>query len=207
MGLTEFLATYITQLIEWLGYGSVLVLMIMESMVFPVPSEAVMPFAGFLIAEGKFSFVGVIFFSTLGSIIGSSLSYYLGKYGGEKFINKYGKYFLLNQADLDKTNRFFDRFGEMAILISRFIPIIRHLISLPAGIAKMNLKKFFIYTIIGAGAWNSFLALVGYLLKNNWEDVMKYSKGLDVAVLGLLIIFVVYFVYKHLVHKKLNGKK
>lgn len=198
MGLTEFLATYITGFIDQVGYTGVFVLMTMESMVFPVPSEAVMPFAGFLIAEGGFTFTSVIFFSTLGSITGSLISYCLGAYGGNPFVDKFGKYFLLNRDDLAFTARFFHKYGSLTIFISRFIPVVRHLISIPAGMGRMRLAPFCLFTVVGAGLWNAFLAWAGFFLKQNWETVMRYSKVADILVIILLAGVVVLFIYKHI---------
>lgn len=203
MGITEFLAEYITLFIQDTGYISVFALMVMESMVLPVPSEAVMPFAGFLIATRHFTFTGVIIFSTLGSIVGSLISYVIGFYGGEPFVDKYGKYLLLNKSELNKTHRFFEKYGQITIFISRFIPVIRHLISLPAGLGKMNIVKFSAYTILGAGLWNAFLAYAGYYLKQNWELVMKYSKYFDIAVIVILAALLVYFIL-HLIKSRRN---
>ena len=175
MGITEFLAVHITAFIAKTGYASVYVLMVCESMVFPIPSEAVMPFAGFLIEEGQFTFPLVIGIATLGSITGSIISYYIGAWGGEPFVNKFGKWALLDKEDLEATKGFFNRFGEITIFVSRFIPVVRHLISIPAGFGRMNFTRFVIYTVIGAGCWNAFLAWVGYIMKQNWAIVMKYS--------------------------------
>jgi membrane protein DedA with SNARE-associated domain len=202
MGITEFLATYITAFIDKTGYASVFVFMVMESMVFPVPSEAVMPFAGFLIATERFSFFGVIAASTVGSIVGSLLSYYLGLYGGKPVIDRYGKYLLLDRRDLEITERFFSKRGDIAIFISRFVPVVRHLISIPAGIGRMNLVKFVIYTVVGAGMWNAFLAVVGFYLRQRWELVMKYSKTVDIVVLVILVAIFALFVYRHLLRRK-----
>jgi len=196
MGLTEFLVEYITDLISSIGYLGVAVLMALESMIAPVLSEAVMPFAGFLIFEQKFTFTGVIFFSTLGSIIGSLISYYIGAYGGRPMINKIGKYLLLDQHHLDLTEKFFGRYGSRTIFISRFIPVIRHLISIPAGIGRMNLLKFSIYTVIGAGLWNAFLAYVGFRLRDNWHTVKKYSEFVDLAIV-ILILAAIIFLFFH----------
>jgi len=173
----------------------VAILMMLESMIFPVPSEGVMPFAGFLIYEGKFTFLGTIFFSTLGSIIGSLISYVAGIYGGKPFVLKFGKYLLLDQHHLEATERFFGKYGDKTIFVSRFIPVVRHLISIPAGVGRMNLTKFCIYTIVGAGMWNGFLAWVGFKLRDNWEEVMKYSSVVDIVMVGVLGPAVIYFVY------------
>jgi membrane protein DedA with SNARE-associated domain len=195
MGLTEFIAEHATKLIHHGGYGMVTLLMTMESMILPVPSEGVMPFAGFLIYEGKFTFLGTIFFSTLGSIIGSLISYVAGIYGGKPFILKFGKYLLLDKHNLEATERFFGKYGDKTIFVSRFIPVVRHLISIPAGVGEMNLTKFCIYTIAGAALWNAFLAWVGFKLRNNWDEVIKYASVIDVVMVGVLVVMVIYFVY------------
>jgi membrane protein DedA with SNARE-associated domain len=205
MGITEFLSQYITAFIDQTGYISIFVLMLMESMVLPVPSEAVMPFAGFLIAEARFSFPLVILISTIGSIVGSLLSYWIGRVGGKPFVDRYGKFFLLNRDDLAVTERFFNKRGDVTIFVCRFIPVIRHLISLPAGMAGMNLWKFSLYTIIGAGLWNGFLTFCGFHLRKNWETVMHYSKTIDIAVLALIVAAFAYFVFKHLKRRSSAG--
>ncbi|MCX6641634.1 MAG: DedA family protein [bacterium] len=202
MGLTQFIAEHATNLIHQGGYFMVAFLMALESMIAPVPSEAVMPFAGFLIYEGKFTFPLTIFFSTLGSIIGSLLSYVMGVYGGKPLILRYGKYLLLDKHDLEATEKFFGKYGDKTIFVSRFIPVIRHLISIPAGIGKMNLTKFCIYTVLGAALWNGFLAWVGFKLRNNWDEVMKYSHVVDIVVVGSMALVVGYFVYKHVKGRK-----
>jgi membrane protein DedA with SNARE-associated domain len=196
MGLTQWIADTAVWLIGISGYPGIIILMAMESMVFPVPSEAVMPFAGFLIVDGQFTFSGVIIASTIGSIIGSLVSYSIGFYGGKPFIERFGKYLLLNVHHLELSERFFAKRGDITILIARFIPIVRHLISIPAGFGKMNIWKFSLYTILGAGCWNAFLTYVGFSLKNNWTEVMKYSHTIDLVVIGVLGIAVIYYVYK-----------
>lgn len=197
MVLAEFIAQYATALIDALGYFGVFILMVLESMVFPVPSEAVMPFAGFLVANGTFTFVMVVIVSTLGSLVGSLLSYFIGRYGGRPFIDRWGKYLLLNHHDLDKTDEFFKKRGEVTIFVCRFIPVVRHLISIPAGIGEMNLFRFSVYTVLGAGLWNAFLTWLGMVLKNNWDTVMKYSQILDVLVIVVIIVGLIYFYKKH----------
>ena len=210
MGITETLVEYITALMAGGGYGVIVFLMALESMVAPVPSEAVMPFAGFLIEEGRFSFTGVIAWSTVGSIIGSLISYYMGSWGGGPFVRRFGRYLLLDESHLDTTERFFARYGDKAIFICRFIPVVRHLISIPAGIGKMNIVKFSVYTVMGAGLWNSFLAYVGYVLKENWTVVRSYSEIVDVIVVAGLLIAGIIFIRQHLKHarsRRIGGKE
>jgi membrane protein DedA with SNARE-associated domain len=203
--LTEVLgaiAAFCISVISSIGYFGVFLLMIMESMILPVPSELVMPFAGFLIASGEMNFWMIVIFATLGSLVGSLISYYLGKYGGNKLVLKYGNYFLLNEEHLKKTEKWFSKKGELTIFIGRFIPIVRHIISIPAGIGKMNLKKFMIYTLIGAGIWNAFLTYIGFILGNNWERIQEYSDYVSFGVLAILVVLIGYFVYKQIKKKK-----
>jgi membrane protein DedA with SNARE-associated domain len=198
MGLTEFIVRYATLVISKTGYVGIGILMTMESMIMPVPSEAVMPFAGFLWFEHKLSFWGIVLASTTGSIIGSLISYCIGAYGGRAFVKKYGKYFLLNEHHLDRTENFFSRHGEITIFISRFIPVVRHLISIPAGLGRMNIVRFSIYTIVGAGLWNSFLTWLGYHLRDNWETIRHYTEVIDLALVAALLAAVGFFIYKQI---------
>lgn len=202
MGLTEWIAQHATAFIDSTGYLSVLIMMIGESMILPIPSEAVMPFAGFLIVSGRFTFTGVILVSLAGSIIGSSIGYAMGRFGGEPFLLRFGKYFLLDEEDLQITRRFFSRFGEPAIFICRFIPVVRHLISIPAGIGRMNFYRFIIFTSIGAAIWNGFLTWIGFIMKQNWHIVMKYSHTIDVVVVCFLALLLFLYIYRHVARKK-----
>ncbi len=197
MGITEFVAEHATAFIDATGYLSVFLLMVMESMVFPIPSEAVMPFAGFLITTGRCSLFGVVVASTLGSIVGSLISYAMGAYGGVPFFRRFGKYFLLDMHELEATQRYFQKHGQVTILTCRFIPVVRHLISIPAGVGRMRLLPFVIFTTIGAGLWNTALALAGAALKQNWEAVMKHSHAIDVAVLIILAALAAAFFVRH----------
>jgi membrane protein DedA with SNARE-associated domain len=194
MGLTESLLHYITQLISYLGYTGVFILMALESMIAPVPSEMVMPFAGFLIYTGEFTILGVLLASSLGSIAGSLFSYWLGR-KGEPMVLKFGRYLMLNPHHLEWTEMFFDKYGSRTIFISRFIPVVRHLISIPAGLGKMPLLPFVLYTAIGATIWNMFLALLGMKLKEHWEIIQKYSHTLDMVVLALGILGMAFYFF------------
>ncbi|HUI92610.1 MAG TPA: DedA family protein [Chitinivibrionales bacterium] len=201
MSITAIIAGFAIKLIDASGYPGVFLLMTMESMVLPVPSEAVMPFAGFHVATGRFSMAAVIIASTLGSIAGSLLSYAIGRYGGMPFVNKWGKYLLLNRHDLEITESFFKKRGPLTVLVCRFIPVVRHLISIPAGTGRMHFVTFIIYTILGAGIWNAFLTYCGLYLKQNWEVVMKYSHIVDVVVVVLLLAGLTWFIVRHVKHK------
>jgi membrane protein DedA with SNARE-associated domain len=187
MGLTETLLHYITQLISYLGYTGVFILMALESMIAPIPSEMVMPFAGFLIYDGRFTVLGVMLASSLGSIVGSLASYWMGR-KGEAVVLRFGRYLMLNPHHLEWTELFFFRYGSRTIFISRFIPIVRHLISIPAGLGKMKLLPFLVYTTIGATMWNMFLAYLGIKLKEHWTVIHHYSHTLDIVVLVAAVL-------------------
>ena len=186
MGLTEALCYYNTWFINQCSYVGIFLLMTLESMVAPIPSELVMPFAGFLIFTGQFGVVPVMVASTLGSIVGSLLSYGMGMLG-KPVVLRYGRYLLLNVHHLEWTEKFFLRHGGKTIFISRFIPVVRHLISIPAGLARMPLIPFILYTAVGATLWNGFLTYLGFRLKQNWPVIQKYTHILDYFVVAGLI--------------------
>lgn len=198
----EQILSAIIDFISTSGYIGVCILMIFESMIVPIPSEAVMPFAGFLVTTHRFSFAGVLLASTIGSIIGSYLSYLIGAYGGRPFLEKWGKYFLLNHHHLTVTEKFFHTRGEWTIFIGRLIPIVRHLISIPAGIGRMPLGKFFLYTTLGAGLWNGFLAWVGMRLGEHWEQLREYTGVLHIVIIVCIVGVVAYWIRTHIRARK-----
>lgn len=189
--LTEKVAELAVECLDKTGYFGAGFMMALESMIAPVPSEAVMPFVGFLVSDGKWNIWAAIAATSTGSIIGSWVSYFMGAYGGRPLILRVGKYLLLNEEDLHKTENFFNRrAGAITLFIGRFIPVVRHLISIPAGLGKMPIVKFTITTLIGATIWNSILLFSGIKLKENWQLVMKYSHYIDIAfVVAIVIVF------------------
>jgi membrane protein DedA with SNARE-associated domain len=202
LGITESLAVFGTHVIGTIGYIGVFLLMVAESMVLPMPSEAVMPFAGFVVADGSLSWLGVIAAATLGSIVGSLIGYAIGAYGGRPFVKRFGKYLLIDAEDLAATDRFFLRRGGITILVARFIPVVRHLISIPAGMGRMRLAPFVVFTIIGAGLWNSFLTWCGYVLQKNWQTILRYSHIIDIVVIAVLVGLVAWYVLRHLLKRR-----
>jgi membrane protein DedA with SNARE-associated domain len=195
MGLTEALCYYNTAFIQHCSYAGVFILMALESMIFPIPSELIMPFAGFLIFTGHFDPVWVMAASTMGSVIGSLISYGMGVLG-EPVVLRYGRYLFLNPHHLEWTRKFFDRYGNITIFVSRFIPVVRHLISIPAGLARMPLGRFVLYTAAGAFLWNGFLAYLGVRLKENWRLIQQYTHVVDYLVAAGLLAVLAYFVWK-----------
>ena len=200
--LFAFIGSFALSIISQLGYAGIFFLMMLESMIVPVPSEFVMPFAGFLVAQGSFNAALVILASTLGSITGSLIFYYIGKTGGHTLVEKYGKYVLVDAQDIKKTEAWFNKRGDLTIFLARLVPVVRHLISLIAGIGKMNVKKFIVYTILGAGLWNGILTYLGLYLGQHWDEVSKYTENLDIVIVILLIIGCLYFVYRQLSRAK-----
>ena len=195
MGITETLCTYNTAIIHQCSYIGVFILMTLESMIAPIPSELVMPFAGFLVFTGHFDLFWVMLASSLGSIVGSLLSYGMGMLG-EPVVLRYGRYLLLNPHHLEWTKKFFARYGSITIFISRFIPVVRHLISIPAGLARMPLGPFILYTLVGATLWNGFLVYCGVRLKENWRLIQRYTHFLDYLVVACLVAGLAYFIWK-----------
>jgi len=199
--MIELLVDKVTGIISLIGYLGIFLLMALESTAFPLPSELVMPFAGFLVAKGGMSFVVVIVVSTLGSLLGSLVSYYIGYYGGHRFVKRFGKYFLLDAEHLRKAEKWFLKRGKKTIFFSRFVPGVRHVISIPAGIGKMKIAKFSVFTFLGAGIWNTILLLIGFILEKNWKIVYNYSRYIDMILVFLVVILIIYYVY-YLINRK-----
>lgn len=186
-----------TNILTTTGYPGAAGLMALESMIAPVPSEAVMPFVGFQVKDGNWNLWLAILSTTIGSLIGSLLSYYMGYFGGKPLVLKVGKYLLLNRHDLEMTERYFHaRRGTLTIFISRFIPVVRHFVSIPAGIGKMPLLPFLVVTGIGATMWNTFLLGCGWYLRDNWRVVQKYSHQADIVIIAIFCVGLVWWVRK-----------
>jgi membrane protein DedA with SNARE-associated domain len=192
--ITEKISEIAVEILDKTGYPGAAGLMALESMIFPLPSEAVMPFVGFKVADDKWNLWLAILATSIGSMIGSWFSYAMGYYGGKPLVLKVGKYLLLNQRDLERTEQFFHRrAGATIVFIGRFVPVVRHFISIPAGIGRMPLLQFSLVTLIGATIWNSFLLGLGMWLRNRWNIVQKYSHQIDIVIVVLLAGFVVWW--------------
>jgi membrane protein DedA with SNARE-associated domain len=187
--ITETISNIAVRCLEVGGYAAAGGLMALESMIAPVPSEAVMPFVGFLVADGKWNLTAAVGATSAGSILGSLLSYWMGYYGGKPLVLKVGRYLLLNVHDLERTERFFHRrAGTMTLFLSRFIPVVRHFISIPAGIGRMPMIPFLVATFVGSTIWNTFLLACGMKLREHWTVVQKYSHQVDYVVVALLLV-------------------
>jgi membrane protein DedA with SNARE-associated domain len=175
------------------------ILMALESMIAPVPSEVVMPPLGMAVHRGEYFWWTAMIATSAGSLAGSLISYYLGYFGGKPLVMKVGRFLLVNEHHLDLTTQWFGRWGSLTVFISRFIPVVRHFVSIPAGIARMNLLKFCLYTVLGATMWNGLLLLAGFYIEDIWETkIMPWRGRIDVAIIALLLIGVIAWYWLHL---------
>jgi len=191
------LVEFITSVISSLGYGGIFFLMILESALIPIPSEIIMPFSGFLASTGKLGSVGVILAGSLGNLVGSVITYYLGIRLGRAFLIKYGKYILFRVHHLVWTEQLFQKYGDKISFVGRLLPVVRTYISLPAGIGKSNFIKFVVYTLVGSIIWNSLLTYAGIQLGRSWQHIDKYSGYLDIIAVVAIEICIVWIVYSN----------
>ncbi len=199
------ITSYIVNGISFSGYWGVGFFMALESACLPVPSEIIMPFAGYLVWVGRFSFWLVVIWGTIGNLAGSILAYAVGYYGGRPFIEKYGKYILLSHHDLDMADKWFGKYGNFSIFFSRFLPVIRTFISLPAGIAKMSFGKFCFYTAAGSFPFSILLTWAGLALGQNWADIKLYLRNLDWLIIVSVLLAVIVFIYFKIKNRAKNN--
>ncbi len=207
---------WISSLLGNLNYTTVFILMMLESTVIPVPSELVVSPAAYHAAAGNLDMMLVILFATLGADLGATINYVAGYYLGRPIIyrfanSKWGKMCLLNQEKVEHSEKYFDNHGMVATITGRLIPGIRHLISIPAGLAKMNYWKFLLYTTIGAGVWNSILAALGWYLhtivpeEQLHDKILEYGEYIKWIIIVLVIIAIAYFAIRRFIKKKRQG--
>ena len=189
--MLESFSTWIQDVVRAAGYPGVFLMIFLESTLVPIPSELVMPFAGFMASQGKFSLPVILVINSAAALLGSGVCYWIGVKGGKPFLVKYGKYFLVRQHDIAKTEAFFAKHGKKTILIGRFLPVIRHVISVPAGIARMPLRDFFLQTFLGSTIWGGTLILLGYVIGANWETFAKQLKHVDLLIGVILVLALV----------------
>jgi membrane protein DedA with SNARE-associated domain len=193
--LIEFLGRFIIAVISSSGYAGIVLLMAIESACIPLPSEVIMPFSGYLVSTGRFSLWAVAVAGALGCNVGSLVAYYVGAWGGRPLVERYGRYVLVTRHDLQMADRFFARWGEWAVFIARLLPVVRTFIALPAGISKMNVWRFHIYTFLGSLPWCLALAYAGLRLGPRYGELREYFHRFDL-VLGILIVgFAVWFIH------------
>jgi len=195
--ILALLFVFIKSLMVSAGYGGIILLMAIESACIPLPSELIMPFAGYLVYAGTMRLLLVATAGALGCNLGSLVAYEIGSYGGRPLVMRYGRWILLGQRELDWADRFFARWGYLAVFIARLLPVVRTFIALPAGIARMPRVRFHIYTFLGSWPWCFALAWLGMKLGENWRVIGKYLHKFDAAILVLLVGGLVWFVWSH----------
>ena len=199
------LSSFIVATISTMGYSGIVLLMAIESACIPLPSEIIMPFSGYLVSRGEMTLWGVSVAGAFGCVVGSLVAYWAGMYGGRPFIEKYGRYILLSRHDLDIADRWFAKYGEIIVFVSRLLPAIRTFIAFPAGVAKMNLTRFCIYTFAGSLPWCLGLAYIGQKLGEQWDknDTLKTWFHRFDFVIGIVgVLAVGWWIWRHIKHSR-----
>ena len=181
------LAAFIIGVISSLGYGGIVLLMAIESACIPLPSEVTMPFAGYLVFRGELTLWGVALAGAVGCVLGSLVAYAVGAWGGRPLVQRYGRYVLISHRDLDLADRWFARHGDIIILIGRLLPVVRTFIAFPAGVARMPLGKFIVYSFIGSLIWCWALAWVGERLGEHWDSLGLYFHRFDALIVAVIL--------------------
>src|ERR1044072_3093088 len=203
--IITILSGFIVATISALGYGGLFLRVALESACIPLPSEIIMPFSGYLVSTGELNLWGVAIAGAVGCVLGSLVAYWVGMYGGRPFIEKYGKDILLPRHDLDIADRWFAKYGEVIVFVSRLLPAIRTFIAFPAGVARMNLTRFVIYTFAGSLPWCLALAYVGQKLGEQWDkdDTLKtWFHRFDFLIGIVGVIAVTWWVWRHVKHSR-----
>ncbi|MBI5148240.1 DedA family protein [Candidatus Pacearchaeota archaeon] len=190
-------SAFIITVISGMGYLGIVLLMAIESACIPIPSEIIMPFAGYLAFQGRFSLFFVALAGAMGNVIGSLIAYGIGYYGGRPLVLRYGKYVLVKEKELKNAEKWFKKYGPSSAFLSRLMPVIRTFISLPAGIAKADIKKFTAYTFIGSFIWSYLLAFIGFKLGEKWSSIESYFRNFDFLIVIVIILAIFLFWRKH----------
>lgn len=203
--LIAVIAGFVISVISTLGYGGVVLLMAIESACIPLPSEFIMPFSGYLVFRGELSLWGVALAGAVGCVLGSLVAYWVGARGGRPLVEKYGRYLLVSHHDLDVADRWFQRRGDIIILVGRLLPLVRTFIAFPAGVARMPLMKFVMYTFIGSYIWCWALAWVGLRLGEHWDTLGPLFHRFDVVIVVLVVIGFAWYLWRHLRRSRVDS--
>jgi membrane protein DedA with SNARE-associated domain len=208
--IIEIISAFIVATISLLGYGGVVLLMAIESACIPLPSEIIMPFAGYLVSKGEMNLWLVGVAGAVGCVLGSMVAYWVGMYGGRPLIEKYGRYVLVSHHDLDLADRWFAKYGEIIVFVSRLLPAIRTFIAFPAGVARMNIPRFIIYTFAGSLPWCIGLAYVGQKLGEQWDKDPRLKTlfhRFDFVIGALIVLGAAWWIWRHFRHAKSEGQR
>jgi membrane protein DedA with SNARE-associated domain len=202
--IDQIVIPFLNNLYGAVGYLGVLIAMAIESAMIPLPSELILPYAGFLVSDasqlepltkGPWNFWLVVIAGTIGNTVGSLIAYAIGAWGGRPFLERYGRYLLIRHHEIELAERFFDRYGSATAFFSRLLPIVRTFISFPAGVARMPLGRFIVYSTAGAFLWSILLVYAGTVLGANWEDIRHALQPFDLAIAVAVVLFVVAFIW------------
>lgn len=197
--LSDF-ADWVTGVIESLGYVGIASLIALENVFPPIPSELILPLTGFLAGQGRFWLPAAVQAATVGSVVGALILYGVARWLGEQrlrwLVGRFGKFLLLKEGDIDRASAWFSRHGGKAVLIGRLVPVVRSLVSIPAGFAPMPLSRFVLYTAVGSALWNGALIGLGWVLGDRWEQVQRYGQLLEYAVLAALVVGTGWFIWR-----------
>ncbi len=196
--IVALVASFVIATISHLGYGGIVLLMALESACIPLPSEIIMPFAGYLAATGAMTLWAAALAGAIGCQIGSLVAYYIGAYGGRPLVERYGRYVLFSHHDLDLADRWFRRHGNITVFVARLLPAIRTFIALPAGISRMEIWRFNLYTFTGSFIWSLGLAWIGMKLGSHWDTLGPYFHRSETAIGAFLVAGAVWYLYRHL---------
>ncbi|HEX5827664.1 MAG TPA: DedA family protein [Candidatus Limnocylindrales bacterium] len=201
----------VTAIYEAVGYLGVALWVAVESVIIPIPSELVLPFAGFLAADptsiepitgAAWNIPLLVLFATIGSLIGALIAYAIGYWGGRPVLIRWGKWLRFTESDLDKTEAFFVKWGNAAAFLGRMVPVVRSLVSFGAGVGRMKLGPFILFTVLGSIPWNLFLVMAGYVLGENWEQIGFFLKRYEYVVLGILVVIALGYIWFRYVRPK-----
>lgn len=198
--LLAALGAFIIGTLSALGYAGVVVLMGIESACIPLPSELIMPFAGYLVFKGTLTLWGVTVAGAVGCVLGSLVAYYVGMWGGRPLVQRYGRYLLISPHDLELADRWFERHGEITIFVGRLLPVVRTFIAFPAGVARMPLLRFVIYTFVPSVIWCAGLAWLGESLGEHWNTLGAYFHRFDAVIVAAILLAAAWWVWRHLRH-------
>ena len=203
--IIEIVSAFIVATISTLGYSGVVLLMAIESACIPLPSEIIMPFSGYLVSRGEMNIWLVGLAGAFGCVVGSMVAYWVGMYGGRPLIEKYGRFVLISHHDLDLADRWFAKYGEVIVFVSRLLPAIRTFIAFPAGVARMNVPRFIIYTFAGSLPWCLGLAYVGQKLGEHWDKDPRLKTlfhRFDFVIGILIVLAVAWWIWRHMRHAR-----
>jgi membrane protein DedA with SNARE-associated domain len=196
------ITTLIIQTISTLGYAGVGLLMAIQTIAIPMPSEVIIPFAGSLVAAGRFSLIGIALTGGLGSSLGAAVAYFIGYKGGRPLVEKYGKFILISKHDLQMADDFFAKYGIRAAFLGMLLPVVRSFISFPAGISKVKFWKFEIYVFLASFIWSLALGYIGMKLGQNWMTLRDKFKGLDYIIVALIVLGAAWWIQRHIKHSR-----